>query len=641
MYLSSDRASFFSFQLAATAARAATHEHWWNITYSNANPDGLHERRVIGVNGTWPPPVLTATQGDVIIVHATNSLDDDAVGTSLHSHGMFFNHSNWYDGAVGVNQCPIPNGQTLDYTIDTTVQVGTYWIHGHLDGQNTDGLRSPVVIFPQNGTGRTDNVTWDVEYIVTAADWYHEEYPVLEQRDFLTWKNPTGAEPVPNSAVIYAAYQNGTYMSTNEEISAGEGVSDGLSLYFEAGKSYRIRMINMGTLAMFWAALEGHEMYIIEMDGVEVAPYPVDAVSISVAQRYSIWVRALNQTDRNYAFMFVQDTDMYDVVPDDLVLNNTIQIVYNSSAPPATPYILDDFPTLDDTKLDPIVQEDILGDPDVEIDLHAYFDTYDDGTNRASFNNITYQMPTSTPSMLTALTMGNDSFDAAVYGAMTNAFTYRHMSIVQLTVYNWDAGFHPFHLHGHVFQVVSKSFDVTSNDTDINPPLNESQTNPARRDTIVVPPTGKVVLRFRADNPGTWMFHCHIDWHLSSGLAAVMIEAPEAFQALASSVPEQITDQCRWWHKGTEGNVVGKFSTTDFAGQPWGPWPLKMGWTPKAIGALAGCIIAALLGIATIVWYASGELDEEELEEEIKREVERKKAKVPVWKKVLKTDVKV
>lgn len=125
-------------------------------------------------------------------------------------------------------------------------------------------------------------------------------------------------------------------MSTNEEISAGEGVSDGLSLYFEAGKSYRIRMINMGTLAskypynispsypcfkvaeyissrrtVFWAALEGHEMYIIEMDGVEVAPYPVDAVSISVAQRYSIWVRALNQTDRNYAFMFVQDTDMY------------------------------------------------------------------------------------------------------------------------------------------------------------------------------------------------------------------------------------------------------------------------------------------------------------------------------------------
>lgn len=52
-------------------------------------------------------------------------------------------------------------------------------------------------------------------------------------------------------------------------------------------------------------------MYIIEMDGIEVEPYLVDAVTISVAQRYSVWVRALNQTDRNYAFMFIQDTDMY------------------------------------------------------------------------------------------------------------------------------------------------------------------------------------------------------------------------------------------------------------------------------------------------------------------------------------------
>jgi hypothetical protein len=30
-------------------------EVWWDLTYvNNANPDGLYERRVIGVNGTWP-----------------------------------------------------------------------------------------------------------------------------------------------------------------------------------------------------------------------------------------------------------------------------------------------------------------------------------------------------------------------------------------------------------------------------------------------------------------------------------------------------------------------------------------------------------------------------------------------------------
>lgn len=65
--------------------------------------------------------------------------------------------------------------------------------------------------------------------------------------------------------------------------------------------------------------------------------------------------------------------------------------------------------------------------------------------------------------MLTALTMGNDSFNDAVYGAMTNAFAYRHNSIVQLTVYNWDAGFHPFHLHGYVpFLFLVPTFPLNS-----------------------------------------------------------------------------------------------------------------------------------------------------------------------------------
>jgi iron transport multicopper oxidase len=62
-------------------------------------------------------------------------------------------------------------------------------------------------------------------------------------------------------------------------------------------------------------------------------------------------------------------------------------------------------------------------------------------------NNVTYQMPM-TPSMFTALTMGNNSFLPQVYGAQTNAFTFPHMSHVEVTIFNWDAGFHPFHLHG-------------------------------------------------------------------------------------------------------------------------------------------------------------------------------------------------
>jgi iron transport multicopper oxidase len=83
----------------------------------------LFDRRVIGVNGSWPPPILFGTQGDIHRIHATNGLGDDKIPTALHAHGMFFNGTNYFDGATGVTQCGIPNGKTFDYDIDTSLNV--------------------------------------------------------------------------------------------------------------------------------------------------------------------------------------------------------------------------------------------------------------------------------------------------------------------------------------------------------------------------------------------------------------------------------------------------------------------------------------------------------------------------------------
>ena len=64
------------------------------------------------------------------------------------------------------------------------------------------------------------------------------------------------------------------------------------------------------------------------------------------------------------------------------------------------------------------------------------------------------------------------------------------------------------HLHGHTMQLVGRSTDYTSDDPELNPPLNESQPNPMRRDTVQVPSGESVTLRVVADNPGAWFFHC-------------------------------------------------------------------------------------------------------------------------------------
>lgn len=80
-----------------------------------------------------------------------------------------------------------------------------------------------------------------------VSDWYHDEHSVLLSQ-FMNWKNPTGAEPVPNSAVIYFVHNN-TYYPSAEAISDGSATNNNAQLPFEAGKKYKIRIINMSALA--------------------------------------------------------------------------------------------------------------------------------------------------------------------------------------------------------------------------------------------------------------------------------------------------------------------------------------------------------------------------------------------------------
>lgn len=122
-------------------------------------------------------------------------------------------------------------------------------------------------------------------------------------------------------------------------------------------------------------------------------------------------------------------------------------------------------------------------------------------------------------------------------------------------------GLHPVHLHGHSFHVMKIGYPPFYNDTgaicrwpkgaqhpsclsteDIEsgngtgfatahwkhglvPSLNFDR--PVRKDTVIIPPGGYAVLRFRTDNPGWWHMHCHMAHHLMSGMGMFWEEAPE------------------------------------------------------------------------------------------------------------------
>ena len=104
---------------------------------------------------------------------------------------------------------------------------------------------------------------------------------------------------------------------------------------------------------------------------------------------------------------------------------------------------------------------------------------------------------------------------------------------------------------------------------------------------------------------GVWFFHCHIEWHVVSGLAATFVEAPLELQAqLKGKIPQDHLDACAGVGVPTAGNAAGNtVDLLDLRGQPEPPKPLPKGFTARGIVALAFSIVSGLLGVATIIWY--------------------------------------
>lgn len=123
-----------------------------------------------------------------------------------------------------------------------------------------------------------------------------------------------------------------------------------------------------------------------------------------------------------------------------------------------------------------------------------------------------------------------------------------------------------------------------------------------RRDTFVLHPEGHMVLRFEANNPGVWLFHCHIEWHMDQGLIATMVEAPLDVQK-SQTIPQNHIDACTAGKIAHAGNAAA--NTEDFLnlkGAHKAPKPLPSGFTARGIVAMTFSVLAAVIGCAVIAW---------------------------------------
>jgi iron transport multicopper oxidase len=321
----------------------------------------------------------------------------------------------------------------------------------------------------------------------------------------------------------------------------------------------------------------------------------------------------------------VADSSLLDTIPSSLQLNNTNWLEYNHSAPHHEAHIAadqsSDLSPFDDVNLVPHDHMPLLPEPDLEIVVTVQMQNLITGDNYAFLNDITYTKP-KVPTLYTVLSSGNESNNAAIYGRDTHPFVLQHNQVVQIVLQSNDTGSHPFHLHGHNFQVITRQpsygpdfLSLQSGDPVPYDPSNHTAFHhyPMRRDVAVLPPNGYYVIRFVADNPGVWFFHCHIDWHLSSGLAMLMIEAPTQMQE-RMTIPQEHFDVCKAAGIPYEGNAAGRTGERllDLSGVPSQPGWIPGGFTARGIVAMSFSVFSAFLGIVFIIAYGLSGVHREE-----------------------------
>ncbi|KAJ7448513.1 putative laccase 2 precursor [Mycena latifolia] len=479
-----------------------------DIVNTQLSPDGFVRDTVVP-NGTFPGPTFFVNKGDSVVIHTHNKLTDPNMrrSTSIHWHGFFQARTSGMDGPSFVNQCPIAPSTTFDYVFDTAGQTGNYWYHSHLSTQYCDGLRGAFVVYDPN-----DPLAhlYDVDDGKSCIPYSNHNLPILQRARLSLWANDvlapagqnsffkTGIVPVQDSGLING---KGRYVGGPEVPYAVITVKQGLR--------YRFRVFAISCRPFMTISFDNHTFDVMELDGVEHDPVPFQNADVYAAQRISIILNA-NQSVDNY-WIRAPPTGGSAANNPNFNPNLTLAILRYEGAPEVEPTTVNvPGAKMDDALMHPIASEGPgklgSGPPDLAVTLNIaqpnppFFD----------INGVSYLSP-SLPVLLQLLSGAAKPTD---FLPSEQVIVLPSNSIVDISIPG--TGAHPFHLHGHNFDVILQPNAVTPNFV-----------NPPRRDVTPIN-GGNTTFRFFTDNPGAWFLHCHIDWHLEAGLAVVFGESPAA-----------------------------------------------------------------------------------------------------------------
>jgi FtsP/CotA-like multicopper oxidase with cupredoxin domain len=421
---------------------------------------GAPKTRFWGFNGSVPGPVLRYRKGDTARILVSNGL---SVDTAVHWHGLRV--PNPMDGVPFVTQDPIKPGGKLLYEYPLR-DSGTFWYHPHQSSfeQVPRGLYGAYIVAENKPIEVDQDVVWLLSDVKLGADGQQIE-------DYGRILDLANEGRIGNQVLI-----NGK--------AAGAGA--GQTLNVRRGERIRLRLINAASARIFRLSLAGHTMTAIAFDGQAVQPHPVEQIVLGPGMRIDLVIDCLQAAGTVFSMTDAGHRGAGEIA----------RVAYSGEKP------LRNKAMAAPIRLAP----NQMTDPDLRR-AQEHFIVFQGGMRGAPVIGTIDGKPSKINEIMEkegiAWTM---NYSAQHEHALMHEplFHFKTGTHIVLHMINETDFAHPMHLHGHFFRVIA---------------VNGKKTRfQERRDTVMMGPRDNVDIAFVADNPGEWMFHCHILDHAAGGM---------------------------------------------------------------------------------------------------------------------------
>lgn len=540
------------------------------IDYKTVNFTGK-DVQAMTINNGIPGPTLRFKEGKHAVIKVTNKMD---VETSVHWHGLLL--PNYMDGVPYLTTPPIRPGKTFVYDFPL-IHSGTYWYHSHTGLQEQRGIYGSIIIDPKNQT-----LEYDHDLVLVLSDWTndnpnqilknlkrHNEWFGVEIGNAPSLLQSIKSNSIKSQFKLWGMKMPGMHISDIPyDAFLINGKQEQTYDQFKAGEKIRIRVINAGASSYFWVNLAGQHLNMISADGIDIVPVHTPKVLIGLAETYDFIMEVKNNESLEFqatpqdvtgsASVFIgAGTKVYatDIPkPDYQELGRKMATMHGNSdhdmslraeevgvmtkidhSSMKTEEVEMDHSMMDhsamnhDEGMKSEQQEinhenhlmDITNESNETMDNHSMHSVNNDPTAPMSMWNTGYSNSILKSKQKTSIHSG-DSLRSLTFNLTGNMWRYtwsingkalsatdkikiRKGEVVRITLNNTTMMHHPMHLHGHFFRILNGQGEYA--------PL---------KHTVDVPPMSRITIEFKANEEKDWFFHCHLLYHMKTGMARVI-----------------------------------------------------------------------------------------------------------------------